>query len=159
MSLSESREKPRTSVRWPRLSESLPHLHPQKCANCGKADQRDVLLTLWQECDEKDNPEARYVLLCAPCGAKLIEPHVRLYQGIDRNAPAPGAMVICSDCRFRDGLWCAKAKCNGGDGVVITAAQALRGFIDGRDSKGRSWGRPFATYATPPGPCSGKGTT
>lgn len=142
--------RPRTSERWPRLSQTLPHLHPLKCAECGRPE-RDRLLTLWQECDEQDRPENRYVLLCKPCGDRIVGPHVRLYRSIDRNSPAPGAMEICADCRFRDGLWCARAKCNGGEGVTITAAQPLRGFIDGRDYSG-----PFTSYATPPSACTAK---
>lgn len=148
-------ERPRTSQKWPRLSTSLPQLHPTKCAQCGCWD-REEILTLWQECDEQDRPEARYVLLCEKCGDRLIEPHVRLYQPIDRNAPAPGAMEICADCRFRDGLWCAKAKCNGGEGVTITVSERFSGFIDGTDSRGRHWGRRVESYAHPPKACSGK---
>lgn len=142
--------QPRTSERWPRLSKTLPHLHPLKCGECGCLE-RDRLLTLWQECDEQDKPEIRYVLLCEPCGKRIVGPHVRLYRSIDRNSPAPGAMEICTDCRFRDGLWCAQAKSNGGDGVTITAAQPMRGFIDGRDYSG-----PFTSYSFAPTACTAK---
>ena len=145
--------RPRTSQRWPRLSQSLPHPHPQKCAACGKWD-REEILSLWQEHDEQDKPETRYVLLCRPCGEKLIEPHVRLHSEINRNTPAPGAMEICGDCRFRDGTWCAKAKGNGGPGVVISAAKPSTGFWDGAGKDGRRTGGVFRIYGHPPTACS-----
>ena len=132
---------------------SLPHLHPKKCAACGCWD-REKLLSLWQEHDREDKPETRYVLLCDACSRKLIEPHVRLYAEIDNKSPAPGAMEICADCRFRDGLWCAKAKSNGGEGVTITAAKPSRGFIDGARYSG-----PFTFYPVAPSACSGKSTS
>jgi hypothetical protein len=148
-------ERPRTSKAWPRLSQTLPHLHPEKCAACGKWE-REEILSLWQECDEQDKPETRYVLLCRPCADQVVEKHCRLYGEISRNAPAPGAMEICSDCRFRDGTWCSRAKSNGGDGVVVTAAQPMTAFMDGTDSKGRRRGWVAKLYSTAPWACSGK---
>lgn len=157
------RERPRTSKAWPRLSQTLPHLHPLKCAACGAHDmgsRQDSMhssgtLTLWQEHDENDQPEARYILLCLRCGDQLIEPHVRLYGSLDRNTPAPGAMEICADCRFRDGTWCARAKCNGGEGVVITAVQPTTAFVDGMRG-GRRTGWRMLIYPKPPSACSGR---
>ena len=156
MSITASREKPRTSQAWPRLSQTLPVKHPHQCGQCGVKETGAAPLGLWQECDQNDKPEMRYVLLCEGCSSSIIEPHVRLYFHLDRNAPAPGAMGICADCKFRDGLWCARAKANGGDGVTISAAPATRGFIDGRDSSGRRWGREMTFYGRPPSACSAK---
>lgn len=147
--------RPRNSQAWPRLSEALPHLHPLKCAGCG-LDHYEELLTLWQECDQQDQPEIRYVLLCESCGDRMIEPHVRLYARIDRNSPAPGAMEICADCRYREGLWCAKVKAHGGPGITIQAPKPMTGFWDGTDSRGRRTGGRFSSFAYPPHSCSAK---
>lgn len=151
-------DRPRTSQRWPRLSQTLQFLHPRKCASCGKWD-REEILGLWQEHDEQDQPEMRFVLLCRECSERIIQPHVRLYSAISRNSPAPGAMEICADCRFRDGTWCPRAKGNGGPAVVISAAKPSTGFWDGVGKDGRRTGGVFRIYGHPPSACSEKQST
>lgn len=139
------------SKNWGRLSEWAPNAHPLKCGNCATTDPKDPPLRLWEECDEDDKPELRFVLLCKRCSDILVEKHERLYEPRDRNAPAPGAMEICVDCAFRLKLRCTRTKRAGGPGVLITAPQPMRGFIDGSKYRG-----PFAYYATPPTACSAK---
>ena len=145
--------------RWPRLTITLTGPNqPEVCRSCGEpADY------LWQECDDRDKPEFRWFWLCDKCSDKIIEPHPRLYNDVHRHAPAPGAMLICSDCPHRvsaDGTCgCPKAKANGGAGILIQAHGATTMFIDGRDSKGRRFGRRMTTYGMAPSACTGKNPT
>ncbi len=136
---------------WPRLSDTLPHAHPMQCGHCGTDDPAPPPLELWQEHDAKDKPELRFVLLCKGCADKLIAPHDRLYAKCDRNAPAPGAMELCGDCRFRDRLWCSRTKVAGGPGIQITVQAPSRGFIDGAKFRGM-----FCVYHSAPTACTGK---
>ena len=141
------------SESWPRLTETLPVKEPGRCCSCG-AGEPDVILAIWQEHDQADKPEARYLLLCPKCSDQIIEPHPRLYDKIDSNAPAPGAMAICANCLARVGLRCPAAKANGGPGVVITCSQAGTAHMDGRGPKGR-WSRWIKIYGAPPSACTG----
>lgn len=146
------------SKRWPRLTETLtgPIGH-DRCRSCG-----DIADDLWQECDENDRPEARYLWLCRKCSDSIIEPHVRLYNDVNVNAPAPGAMRICTDCPHRSfaGICtCPSAKANGGPGILIQTHGAATGFIDGRDKNGRRWGKRMTWYSLPPSHCTGKTPT
>lgn len=141
--------------RWPRLTQTLTGPdRPESCRCCGEpADD------LWQEHDDQDRPEHRYLWLCRRCGDRTIEPHPRLYNRLDNCHPAPGAMRICGDCKHRatgGQCLCPSAKAHGGDGISITAHHGARGFIDGTDRKGRRWGRAFISYNAPPSKCSGK---
>ena len=109
----------------PRLTETLPHREPGRCASCGAIDPnagtRLPLYTVWREHDEQDRPEPRFVVLCRPCGDRLIEPHPRLYAALPANAPAIGAMPLCLACRHREGTACRNplAKANGGPGMPV----------------------------------------
>lgn len=130
---------------WPRLSDTLPHAHPRKCGQCGTDDPAPPPLQLWQEHDANDKPELRFVLLCRKCSDLLIEKHPRLYdRKWSRNHPAPGAMEICTDCRFRDRLWCSQTKRAGGPGINVTITQGISGFIDGAKYSG-----PFIDFPYP----------
>ncbi len=83
------------------------------------ADERGV--HVWQECDDADRPEPIAVLLCPPCGTRLIEPHPRLYYVLPFNEPFAGTMGLCVPCRFRAGVRCTHPdlKANGGPGLTI----------------------------------------
>lgn len=116
-------------------------------------------VTGWVEHDHNDQPEPIVVFLCHTCAAKLIEPHVRLYRELEKNAPLPGAMALCDDCRHRDGVRCAnpKAKINGGPGLSVKQAQPHVGFWDGTRGGKRVGGR-FCIYTEPPRDCNGRET-
>ena len=77
--------------RWPRLSESLSFYEIGQCCKCGTPGDASQLIT-WQECDDSDQPERRYVVLCRPCGDKVIDRHPRLYIPLEQNTPVPGAI-------------------------------------------------------------------
>lgn len=115
--------KPHMNEQTHRLTDhvgSTGERHPEKCQHCG--DHRN--LTRWQEHDHNDRPEHRVIVLCKACSDRMIEPHPRLYRPLNVNDPWPGCMEICIDCRLRDGVRCTSpaAKCNGGDGVMLTVA-------------------------------------
>ena len=122
-------------VEMPRLSETLESLAwPRRCQACGAELTRPASrlrpstgrapATIWQEHDDADRPELRYIVLCGACADRLIEPHPRLYRRLDRNEPAPGVMRICEDCRHRQGGRCVspRARAHGGPGLAWPAA-------------------------------------
>ncbi len=144
-----------TSI-WPRLTDTLPHPHPERCGHCDcPGTERN--LELWQEHDNKDRPEPKFIVLCTPCSDQIIEPHVRLYRKVDNNSPAPGAMALCIACKHRVRYECRnwRAKHNGGDGLSLTTSKPMRGFADGTDKRGRRVGWRFCVYPTPPTRCTG----
>lgn len=142
---------------WPRLTESLTGAkNPDTCQSCNVGG---LVLSLWQECDERDEPEPRYLYLCNSCSEKLIEPHPRLYQRLHHWHPAPGAMAICGPCIHQKDLRCASpdAKANGGAGIVIQHEKPCVVFLDGRDPKtGRKRGWREIRFNAPPHDCSGR---
>ncbi len=142
--------------RWPRLSETLPHPHPEECAACRDLGY-DGDLVLWREHDDNDAPEMRFVVLCPKCSERLIESHARLYSATCSRAPAPGAMRICIDCvhRQRTRCLCPFAKANGGEGIVINSVKPTVYHID-RTVKGKRVGDWHVSYAMAPTACSGK---
>jgi chromosome partitioning protein len=104
---------------WPKLSETLGGTKaPDRCQSCGAmwAD-----LERWREHDESDLPTNIVVVLCIPCGERLIGPHPRLYSRLDFEHH-PGSMEICILCRHREGVSCPMARFNGGPGVGIAPA-------------------------------------
>lgn len=152
---------------WPRLSETLLHREPGRCNACGLPEARGAaagvsgppLLTTWQEHDRDDKPEPRYVVLCRPCGEKLIEPHPRLYAEMPSYAPAAGANLICLDCVHRDGCRCVcpDARANGGEGIVMSGPKPIDVHVQRAGSGGR--GRRCSWEKWYPGPvtsCTGK---
>lgn len=150
---------------WPKLSETLPYQrHPNICQGCG-AGGLDLAARAehqrWIECDEDDKPTAVVVLLCKACSEREIEKHPRLYESIPKNAPRPGTMELCLECRHRDGLACKHpdAKANGGAGIAIFGQQPTRGFWDGTDKRGRRTGGVLTIYPTPPQRCAGREAT
>ncbi len=111
-------------MNWPRLSETLTGpRHPQRCQCCGC----DETLTRWIECDRADEPTHVAVVLCRPCGHRLIEPHPRLYIATESAVPIPGCMALCVDCRHRDGVVCLHPgqKRLGGQGLAIHCPQPI----------------------------------
>jgi hypothetical protein len=136
---------------WPRLSTSLPHeRHPFICQSCGfkgekveksagfyaaEPAQLEPELTglrRWREHDQQDKPQDIIVVLCKKCSELIIEPHERLYARLSMWEPAPGAMTVCVDCTFRQGLHCSHPdlKENGGEGLILKFPTPSRGFVD-----------------------------
>lgn len=113
------------SNHWPALSKDLPHeRHPCICQACGGVlgEGRCNNLRKWIECDGKDQPTDTLVILCDPCGKKLIDPHPRLYHAVYGDKPIPGAIHnLCASCGFRRGLTCTHKDLtvNGGAGLNI----------------------------------------
>jgi len=105
-----------TEIKIPRLSETCSfQAWPQICWRCGAA----APLSVWQEHDDCDRREMIFVVLCASCAERVIEPHPRLYRQLGRNEPAPGVMRICGGCRHQVAARCRspKAAANGGSGL------------------------------------------
>jgi hypothetical protein len=126
---------------WPRLSTSLPHeRHPFMCQACGFTPQtiletsepETVGFRRWREHDQQDRPQDIIVVLCKKCSDMIIEPHERLYHRLSMWEPAPGAMTVCVDCTFRQGLHCSHPdlKENGGEGLILKFPRPSHGFVD-----------------------------
>lgn len=117
----------------PGLSETLTGPKaPDRCQACGAGPrpprtdvdlvaQRFSPLPRWLECDAWDQKTHTVVVLCEPCGTRLIDPHPRLYHPLPADQPHPGCMPICLDCTHREGVRCThpQAKANRGTGVML----------------------------------------
>jgi hypothetical protein len=104
----------------------------------------------WRECDERDRLTAVLVVLCGACSKKLIDPHPRLYHYVAANDPCPGAMAICADCPYREGLSCTFP-----DLLRLRHERRKPVMVDfGGKDRPQSGG--YALYLTPPSDCSGK---
>lgn len=144
--------------KWHRLSKALPApRRPDTCQNCGRNDKQ-ARLQIWRECDDRDQPQNIFVVLCEECTATLIKPHPRLYHDVPENKPIPGVMAhLCVGCKHRDGLDCKHPdlKANGGPGLLIVAPQPTRGFMDGtRGGKRTGW--MFEYWPGPATECKGR---
>jgi hypothetical protein len=146
-----------TTKPWPRLSESLDGpIDPVHCQKCG-ASGEEVDLARWIEHDENDRPERILVVLCRTCSDAIIEPHPRLYDRLEHNAPWPGCMNICYDCCFREGYKCTHPDLtlNGGTGLKMVVAKPQVMFLDGtRGGKRAGWQQ--RTYGFAPCDCVGR---
>ena len=139
---------------WPRLSETLSFDRElDTCQACGRWE---VVLSVWQEHDDNDQPEQVYLVLCDACSDGIIDPHPRLYRRLARFEPAPGAMACCVGCQHLSELRCTNPamQFNGGTGVPIKAKIASRGFVCSR-GRGGSGCQPVTTYSGEP-ICGGK---
>ena len=135
---------------WPRLSGQLEGPRsPDRCQCCAA---RWVDLERWREHDDDDRPTATVVVLCRPCGKRLIDPHPRLYAKLDEREPHPGTMELCLLCRNRVGVTCPLALCHGGPapGVAIYPAPSVF-FVKASKS---SLSGPHVGYASMPKSCS-----
>lgn len=133
--------KPGTLVA-PRLSVDYAETPTCGCGRCGQLvpDPKSGR-TVWREHDDDDRPEMIFVVLCAECADKVIDPHCRLYARLGPNEPAPGVMAICRGCRHQVANRCVSpmARANGGEGLSFPAAD-IRMFIDATDKRGRRFG-------------------
>lgn len=93
------------------------------CGVCGR-EADPVLLQVWREHDERDQPIAGTEALVfldgshAACRAKL-DKHPRLYA---EETGAPGSFpALCGRCTKRTGLLCSdsRTKANGGEGIRV----------------------------------------
>ena len=109
----------------------------EHCHSCGRpgtleAGERDELLR-WIECDPWDRHDhaSPIVVLCPPCGSRLIEPHPRLYVQLLPCEPRAGAIPLCIGCRHLDGVRCASplARINGGPGMSIKAPKPMMAHV------------------------------
>lgn len=132
--------QPPLNIGSPRLTDLPGEKHPFVCQSCGGSCVPGFgnglmrhSLDRWQECDHKDQKEAKVIVLCEECSARLVKSHVRLYHKLFANTPLAGCMGLCVDCRFRSGVSCSnpKAKANGGPGVTLMIAQPQHALIDG----------------------------
>ena len=154
---------------WPRLSTQLDGPRdPCHCQSCGIAGSLEpptdamglvngsASLVAWQEHDGNDQPMPIYVVLCRPCGDRIISPHPRLYRACQAWEPTPGVMGLCVGCQHRDGTRCAcpDARPNGGEGIVIAFPEPTRVHVlrlgKGARSGWELW------YPGPPRGCTGK---
>jgi hypothetical protein len=130
-----------------RLSTDLPG--PRElgtCQACGRrvtftppsVKRQPDYLTLWQEHDEQDKPEALVVCLCAACAVKLIGPHPRLYRQLSEHEPFPGAMACCIGCRFAQAMSCSNPDSagKGGDGLGLLYPPPARMHINRGGGRG-----------------------
>jgi hypothetical protein len=94
----------------------------QHCQLCGR-ERETVLLTLWQQCDDHDKPEDRFLLTCRDGACeKRINDHPRLYIEVSVQDGAPGRWrLICDDCDHRQGFRCLHPdlRANGGPGLTV----------------------------------------
>lgn len=150
----------------PRLSQlTMGRRALDTCQSCGRfaGEQTDygkkTNLSLWEECNDYDEPEGIYVVLCEACVKLWIEKHPRLYRGLSWNAPAPGAMQLCTGCAFHGiaNLSCnhPDLKRNGGPGMAITMGERTMAFVDGI-RRGRRTGWREVVWLTPPKACKGR---
>ncbi len=142
---------------WPKLSETLSGpKQPGACQGCGTELGE---FTLWQECDEADQPTAVIVILCTSCGDQRIEKHPRLYHDLHKYAPMPGSMQLCKACLHHDGVTCRHPdlKANGGPGLLIHFPPPRTIFWDGTTKGGgRRKGWVETVYPGPPTACAGR---
>jgi hypothetical protein len=140
-----------------RLTDLIGVLHPNVCQSCGGSSIPGFgnglmrhSLTRWQECDHRDQKENRLVVLCDKCSKRVIKPHPRLYHELTSNAPWPGCMAICVQCKLREGLTCTSpdAKANGGQGVMLTTQKPYTAMVDGTKYRG-----PMVLWPSPPSDC------
>jgi hypothetical protein len=114
----------------PKLSETLlARRHPNTCQSCGvrgiitdhETASFERPLIVWRECNMHDKPMTTVIVLCRKCSKKIIGPHPRLYLDLPANAPRPGSMPTCGDCKLCVDLRCTHPdlKQNGGPGLIL----------------------------------------
>jgi hypothetical protein len=149
---------------WSKLSQVLTFMrHPEVCQSCGDTQPGEGVakpdLTRWVECDEWERSTGVVVVLCRPCVTRVLEPHPRLYREIETYAPHPGTMALCVACTHRFGLNCKHPdlRANGGAGLLITHAKAVRALVNVGGGRGHRRGcLPVSIYAHPPTACAGR---
>lgn len=107
------------------------HVHPLPndtfcfCQICNTRGNDITGFTMWQECDESDNPiPGAYLIHCkSPECYKVVEEHPRLYMEVPWGQGEAGAlMLLCGGCKLRTGNFaCTSPKLikNGGKGLTV----------------------------------------
>jgi hypothetical protein len=102
------------------------------CQICGKTSDDICTFRLWQECDDRDQPEpGNYLLVGETCCRSKIHEHPRLYNEVPWGRGVPGGFVlVCGSCPFREGFHCThpNLKSNGGDGLLVDFSNPLGGM-------------------------------
>lgn len=89
--------------------------HPLRCCLCGhepgfnQIQYWKIALRRWEECDEHDIPNGKFIILCRGCSeGPSLENNSTLYieRYYSEGDICPGAMAECSNCQFRDCLTC-----------------------------------------------------
>lgn len=151
---------------WPKLSttlaEVLADIFPLAWEECERCHARGELfssrpdgLEVWREHDDQDKPTSVAIVLCPPCGRKLVPPHPRLYSREWPHAPIPGVMELCRGCTHREGYRCTSPLLlsRGGPGLEIQYPAPVRAHIDyGRPRRGE-W---IQLWQGPPTACAGR---
>ncbi len=142
----------------PRLSAEVPLHDLSECNECGDLGSVRDPLAVWQECDEADVSEDIYLVLCRRCSDRLIPDHPRLYHRMVRHQPAPGAMPICTNCRWHAGTLCQhpRSKARGGPGVRLDGPGAQWTSMQVRGAHGRREHRTGILYVGPVWGCDQK---
>lgn len=142
---------------WPRLSETL--TSPRALDVCQSCGRRGGHVQRWEEHDANDQPEAIVVVLCEPCGERLIEKHPRLYRGLHVNEPMPGSMALCAGCTHQRALACdhPDLRKNGGPGLALELTPPSVAFVDGIKN-GRRTGWREKWWPAPAHSCVGRET-
>jgi hypothetical protein len=111
----------------------------QRCGSCQTGTGSRGEVSAWLEHDHNDNPEYKFLFLCARCSDEIIEPHPRLYRQMDKYEPLPGAMEICGPCKWRKEIACTNpnAQVNGGRGLKMEYPKPAVAFVDGPKFRGR----------------------
>ena len=115
--------------------------HPDtflRCQLCGKLHPHICELDMWQECDEDDELEDKWIILCREGDChKRLQDHDRLYHKVPWSMGGPGRfMLVCGNCDHRDEFDCKhpNLKANGGDGLEVMISRPLgTGWICGGD--------------------------
>jgi len=111
--------------------------HPQDfltCWICGKRHDDICELDMWQECDDQDKPEKKYIIACRRMKKekkkesceKVITDHDRLYVQVPWAGDQPGILMLqCENCTKRREFNCTdpRTKKNGGEGLLITGSK------------------------------------
>ncbi len=97
------------------LTEQFVVWHPLRCCLCGhepgfnQSQYWKIALRRWEECDENDIPNGKYIVLCRSCSdGPSLEINNTLYieRYYSEGDICPGAMAQCSTCKFRNDLTC-----------------------------------------------------
>lgn len=130
-------------------------LHAFEMISARDADK--LALLLWMECDEWDRDQPVFVVLCAPCSKRLVNPHPRLYKPVDPWTPALGILGICEGCTHYAALTCRSplARYNGGPGLDFEFPKPTHMHVQ-RMCNGRRVGEWRQEFHGPVTRCSGR---
>jgi hypothetical protein len=132
-------------MEMPRLTAEAVPKSPStflQCQLCQETFTDICKVHIWQECDEKDVPEERFLVVCRdnPSCKKKIDDHPRAYHQKNWGVGNAGQFVLlCGDCSWRKEWSCTnpKLEANGGEGLTVHFQPAIVGNITVCTTKGR----------------------